>query len=420
MLIAQTQLSQQKIGYVQAVFDYNLAASITAILNDRQIIFISNMITMLTRILYSPLMIVALAALSACSGGNEKQNETREKPVAVTLSAVSEAPQPVILASGVVEAAQTANISTRVMGRITNIFVKNGDKVNKGQLLAGVWDEDIKAKKAQTDAMIAEAEGAYFAAQKDYDRFNNLYKQQSATAKELDNATLLYNSARAKVVAAKEMRSEVNANLSYSRLTAPFAGVVTQKLAEVGSIANPGMPILTIEQDGNLQVSASIAESDISNIHLGEVANIQIKSTGRFFDGQMIQINPSSQFTGGQYIVKIGIPTTAMKDMYAGMYAGVSIPMRDTRQVKNDAVLVPLSVIVNRDELTGIYTVGGAGTALLRWIRLGKKYGDKVEVISGLTKNEKFICSSESKLYNGAPVLVKEIPETPAITVNKY
>jgi RND family efflux transporter MFP subunit len=215
------------------------------------------------------------------------------------------------------------------------------------------------------------------------------------------------------------MRSEVNANLSYSSLTAPFSGVVTQKLGEVGSIANPGMPILTIEQNGAFQVSASIAESDISSIHLGDVANIQIKSTGKLFDGKIIQINPSSQFTGGQYIVKISIPETAKQDIYAGMFASVSIPAKDTRQVKDDAALVPLSAIINRDELTGIYTVSGGNTALLRWIRLGKTYGDKVEVTSGLSKNEKFIRSSDSKLYNGVPVIVKETREAFIATINR-
>jgi len=374
---------------------------------------------MFKRTLYFSLIIIILAGLNACSGRNEKKNEIKEKPVGVTLSTVSENAQTAILASGVVEAAQTANISTRVMGRITNIFVKTGDRVNKGQLLASVWDEDIKAKRAQTDAMIAEAEGAFVTAQKDYDRFNNLYKEQSATAKELDNVTLQYNSARAKVVAAKQLRSEVNADLSYSSLTAPFDGVVTQKLAEAGSIANPGMPILTIEQDGILQVSASIAESDISNIHLGDVANIQLKSTEKFFDGKIIQISPSSQFTVGQYIVKISIPATAKKDIYAGMFAGVNIPVKDTRQAKTDAVLVPTSAIINRDELTGIYTVSINKTALLRWIRLGKNYGDKVEVISGLSKGEKFIRSSESRLYNGAPIVVKEIPGISMVTINK-
>jgi len=374
---------------------------------------------MFKKSLYSSLMIIILAGLNACSGGNEKKNETNEEPVAVTLSTVSSGTQLAVLASGEVEAVQTANISTRVMGRITNIFVKVGDRVNKGQLLASVWDEDIKAKRAQADAMITEAEAAYATAQKDYDRFNNLYKQQSATAKELDNVALQYNSAKARVAAAKQMRTEVNANLSYSSLTAPFSGVVTQKQAEVGSIANPGMPILTIEQNGIFQVSASVAESDISKIHLGDVANIQIKSTGKSLDGKVVQINPSSQFTAGQYIVKISIPGTAKKEIYAGMFAGVSIPVKDIPQVKNDAVLVPLSAIINRDELTGIYTVSGNNTALLRWIRLGKTYGDKAEVISGLSKDEKFIHSSESKLYNGAPVVVKETREAPMVTINR-
>jgi RND family efflux transporter MFP subunit len=374
---------------------------------------------MFKRTLYSSLIITILAGSTACSGGNEKKHETMEEPVGVTISTVSSGAQPVILASGKVEAVQTADISTRMMGRITNFFVKVGDKVSKGQLLASVWDEDIKAKRAQTDAMIAEAEGTYATAQKDYDRFNNLYKQQSATAKELDNVTQQYNSARARVDAAKHMRTEVNADLSYSRLTAPFTGVVTRKLAEVGSIASPGMPVLTIEQNGILQVSASVAESDISNIHLGDVATMQIRSTGKCFDGKIIEISPSSQFTGGQYIVKISIAGTENKDIYAGMFASVSIPLKDTRQVKSDVVLVPLSAIINRDELTGIYTVSMNNTASLRWIRLGKIYGDKVEVISGLSKDEEFIRSSEGKLYNGARVVVKGTREGPMATIKR-
>src|SRR6476660_6569551 len=102
------------------------------------------MIIMFKRSLYSSMMIIILTGLNSCSVGNEKKNETNEKPIAVMLSTVSAGTQPAILASGEVEAVQTADISTRVMGRITNIFVKTGDKVDKGQLLASVWDEDIK------------------------------------------------------------------------------------------------------------------------------------------------------------------------------------------------------------------------------------------------------------------------------------
>ena len=369
---------------------------------------------MIKQTLYFSSIIIVAAGLNACATRNNQPGEAIENPVGVVLSTVSAGGQPEILASGEIEAVQTASISTRVMGRITNIYVKTGDKVSRGQLLARVWDDDIKAKRAQADAMIAEAEGAYVSAQKDYERFTNLYKQQSATAKELDNSTLQFNSARARVDAARQMRSEINAMLSYSSLTAPFAGVVTQKMAEAGNIASPGMPVLTIEQDGILQVSAAIAESDISNIHLGDGATIRIKSTGKRFEGKIIEINPSSQFTGGQFIAKISVPEAAKNNVYAGMFANVSIPVKDVGMLKNDAVLVPASAIITRDGLTGIYTVSSANTALLRWVRLGKAYGDKVEVISGLSKEEKFIYSSESKLYNGVPV--KEIREAAIIT----
>lgn len=227
----------------------------------------------------------------------------------------------------------------------------------------------------------------------------------------MDNATQQYNAAKARVAAARQMRREVSAALSYSSLTAPFPGVVTQKLAEVGSMANPGMPVLTIEQDANLQVSATIAESDIGRIHLDDIADIQFRSTGIRMEGKVIQINPSSLFTGGQYIIKIGIPPGMKKDIYAGMFASISIPVKDSLPVKEPVLLVPLSAIVNRDELTGIYTVSANNTALVRWVRLGKVYGDQVEVVAGLSKGEKFIQSSGGRLYNGAPVVVKETRE---------
>jgi hypothetical protein len=182
--------------------------------------------------------------------------------------------------------------------------------------------------------------------------------------------------------------------------------VVTQKLAESGSIANPGIPILTIEQDALLQVSVPISETDIINVHVGDIATVHISSAGKNFDGKIIQVNPSSQFTGGQYNIKIGIPATEKKDIYAGMFANVTIRLKNIPQ-KNEMLMIPLSAIIYRDELTGIYTLSVKNTALLRWIRLGKIVGDKAEVISGIARDEKFICAAAGKLYNGAPVVLK-------------
>lgn len=346
--------------------------------------------------------------LAACGGGNN--NETviaKDNPVMVTVARPGENTTGTnIIASGVVEAAQTANISTRVMGYINKIYVKVGDHVQAGQLLVSINSNDILAKRAQTDAMISQAQAALANAQKDYDRFTVLYNKQSASAKELDNVTLQYNAAKANLEAAKQMRNEANAQLSYANITAPFSGVVTQKLLDAGSIANPGMPILTIEQNSSLQVSAAIPESQISLLQQNSEATIVVKSTGKTLKGNVAQVSESSQFSGGQYLIKINIADKDKEGLYAGMYVNVSIPVKQKVETSADAgaVLVPQTAIVYKDQLTGLYTISNNNTALLRWVRLGNNYGNNVEVLSGLSKDENFIVSADGKLYNGVPV----------------
>lgn len=355
------------------------------------------------------LLCTGYMALSACSSDKTTAAAANTaSAVNVTIATPSGSMQQGLSISGQVESSQTATISTRMMGYITMLKVKAGDHVSKGQLLATISNQDILAKRAQTDAMIAEAQAAVNSAQKDLDRFTTLYKQQSATAKELDNVELQYNAAKSRLEAARQMRNEVNANLGYSHLTAPFAGIVTQKMAEAGNMANPGAPLLTIEQSGTFQVSATVPENMISQLNQGAVAMVTIKAAGKNFKTVVTQINPSSQFTGGQYIIKVAIPTNAKKGLYAGMYATVSIPLKATVAItgSENTIMVPVSCIEHKDQLTGLYTIGSNNTALLRWVRLGKAYGEKVEVLSGLEKHESFITSAEGKLYNGIPVKV--------------
>jgi len=353
--------------------------------------------------------LILVTIISSCSSKKEEKTNTADSTILVAVASPSSNNSKELNFSGQIEASQTVNISTRIMGFITAINVKVGDHVNKGQLLVSISNDDIKAKRAQTDAMISEAEASYNNAKKDQDRFNNLYKQQSASAKELDNINLQYNSAKSRLEAAKQMRNEVSAMMSYAQLTAPFSGIVSQKMMDAGSMASPGMPILTIEQAGVLQVSASVPENNIQQLQLGSNATVQIQSADKTFQSTISQINPSSQFTGGQFIVKIKIPESAQKGLYAGMYANINIPLKNAinTTTNEDAVLVPLTAIENKNQLTGLFTVSSNNHAILRWVRLGKTYGDKVEVLSGLEKKENFIISAEGKLFNGASVKTK-------------
>ena len=360
------------------------------------------------KIIDSTLIILALSFLASCSSKDLKDKASSETPILVSTSNVSGANgMGIIEASGLVEAAHSVNISTRAMGYITRFDLKVGDRVKAGQMLFTVNSNDINAKKAQTEAMIDQADAALKSAQKDLERFTVLYKQQSASAKELDQITLQYQSAKANAMAARAMKNEVAAHLAYTTVTAPFSGTITQKMAEAGSMASPGMPVLTIEQAGNLQVSASVSENQIGALNIGDAAEMNIESINKTITGKIIQINPSAQFSGGQYIVKISLPLSDNK-LYAGMFVHVQFPQaKKVASSETGVNMIPVKAIVYKDQLTGVYTISAQQTALLRWVRLGAKKGDQVEVLSGLSNQEQFILSAEGRLYNGAPVKTK-------------
>jgi RND family efflux transporter MFP subunit len=353
------------------------------------------------------LFITSGIVLSACSHEERKGDEKKDSPVTVTLSTPSRQSTPAIESSGQIVAGETALISTRMMGFITAINVKPGDKVQKGQLLVTISNGDIQAKRAQARAMVSEAEAALKDAQKDYERYTELFKQQSASQKELENITLNYNALKAKTEAARQMQNEAEAMLAYTNLTAPFAGVVTQKHSDAGSMASPGMPILVIEQSGAFQVNTAVTEVDIDRIKTGADAQVVIESIGKIFTAKVSEVSPSSQMSGGQYLVKLRIPDAEKNGLHAGMYVKVSIEAPATSTHAIQAVMVPVSAIINRDQLNGLYTISNSQTALLHWVKLGKTQGDHVEVLSGLAGDESFILTAEGKLYNGIPVIVK-------------
>lgn len=360
--------------------------------------------TTLTTVI-SLLSVSATFVLYGCSSPEENKAVNTSHPVSVVVSTPSGNEGRTIQLSGKLEPENTANISTRVMGYISGVKVKAGDRVQKGKLLATINSNDIQAKKAQAVAMISSAEAAYKNATKDYERFQTLHRQQSVSDKELENVTLQYVTAQSNLEAARQGLEEVNAMLSYTQIRAPFSGVITQKLADEGSMANPGMPLLILEQDGNLRVSATISESDVNQINTGDTVQVEVKSAGKTIRGKITELSPSSQASGGQFVVKISIPTEDQSGLLSGMYANATVSGKSSGLLQSGGLRVPVSSIINRDQLTGLYVVSGNNTAALRWVRLGKVSGGQVEVLSGLNADERYVLRSNGKLYNGVEVV---------------
>jgi RND family efflux transporter MFP subunit len=354
------------------------------------------------------LPIIALVVTTFISCG-ESSREVAEVPVVkVTLGGKStQETGTFITASGKVEAENSANLSTRMMGFINKVHVKVGQKVNAGQLLVSVNNADLQAKKAQVDAGIAQAQAAFNNAKRDYERFQALYAQQSASQKELDDMTSRYEMAKAGLEGAQQMRNEVLAQFSYANITAPFSGVVTNTFVKEGDMANPGMPLVSVEGASRLQVTAMVTESDIAKIQNGMDVNVQLKSLDKEVKGKVTEVSQSARNTGGQFLVKVTLNEKS-ETILPGMFANVQFPVASTKTTAQETavVLVPKSALISHGQLTGIYTVA-EGKAYLRWLRIGKTYGDQVEVLSGLNAEEPYVLSAEGKLFNGANVSVK-------------
>ena len=342
--------------------------------------------------------------LFSCSG--DKTKDAKVLPaVAATVNQVAGAnSSKYVSASGKIEAENSANVSTKMMGYITSIKVKTGQKVSKGQLLATVNNTDLQAKRAQTEAGITQATAAYNSAKKDYDRFVVLLGQKSASQKEMDNVATQYEMAKAGLEAAKQMKNEVMAQFSYTNITAPFSGTITNTFVKEGDMANPGMPLVSLEGNTKLQAIVMVSESEISQIKNGMAADIMVKSIDKSFKGNVIEVSSSAKNTGGQYIVKLSLENT-IESILSGMFANVVFPVEKPNvTAKNTMILVPKQAIINQGQLNGIYTVNNDRIAILRWLRLGKTFGDQVEVLSGLSAGENYIVEAQSKLYNGAKI----------------
>ncbi len=354
------------------------------------------------------LIIIAIATLiftTSCGKEKTKVTDTRTT-VNVKVNTPSSESNSFISASGKIEAVQSANISTRMMGFVNNIHVNVGDKVSKGQLLLSINSTDISAQKAQVEASITEATAAFKNAEKDYNRFTALFKENSASQKEMDDISANYEMSKARLEAANQMRNQVNAQLSYSNIKAPFSGIITGKFINKGDMANPGMPLISIETPGKYQIISMVPESEITSIKNGANVSVTVKSTNQLVTGKVTEVSSSAKNTGGQYLVKVVLNKTDVK-LLSGMFTSVQFPIEKDIKAKSNVVLVPQSALITQGQLTGVYTIGNENVAILRWLRVGKTFGNQVEVLSGLSADEQYIVSADGKLYNGAKISIQ-------------
>ena len=346
-----------------------------------------------------------VALIAGCHGG--ESSTTTEAPQAVSARIVESQQRqvPVSLNStGTVHAQESAVISAQVMGRVQQVLVREGDRVRAGQTLEVLDDAALAASTAQAQAGVKAAESAQTAAQTNaalsqstLNRYKQLESEKSVSPQEMDEVSRRAEAAaanlealRAQTDAAKAQESGARAMLSYTRLVAPFAGVVTARLADPGAMAAPGVPLLQVDKGGALLLDAAVDESAIGTIHKGMKVPVTIdgrasaSGTGTSLTGTVAEIVPAADPSSHSFLVKIDLPSS--NDTRAGMY-GTAAFANGTRQ----AILIPRTAVVARGSLNCVYVLDGRGIAQLRYLTLGAAQGSLVEVLSGVSSGEKLV-----------------------------
>ena len=344
-----------------------------------------------------------LTLLSSC--GNQAHTAKHEDEISVEVYQPTSHTADRISLSGQVSAQNAATITTRMMAFVERIYVKQGDRVRKGDLLIRLNAQDLNAKKAQIMAQITEAEAAAKNARRDYERFRKLHDLESVSDKELEQVELQKTSIEQKLTMARAVLREIEAQEAYTDLRAPFSGEVSRRMIDEGSMANPGMPLLTIEQSSALEVNCSISENYMAQIAVGDAVEIQINALQRSFRGHISELSSTAALSGGQYALKVAFDQTDPQ-LRSGMFASVQIASKQSAKDSDERVAIRKSSLIEREQLTGVYVVNADQKAVLRWVRLGKDLGDRVEVRSGLSLEEKVIDTPSGALYNGRSVSV--------------
>lgn len=340
-----------------------------------------------------------LATFTFHSCDSELSEPLDETAVSVKVATAESAPGSSMTSfSGKIESNNQANLSTIVMGTITEVSVTVGDRVSQGDILARIKDDQIRAKKNQIEANMVQARANLENTEKNYNRIKNLYAENSATSKELDDISTMYDIAKANVEALEASLNEVNEMLAYTIIRAPFDGVISHKFVSAGDMAAPGQPLLSISDPGTLKVTANVPERWITGIAEGDTVSVTVSAAGIDASTAILSaVSEAGDPMSSQYAIEARFTNSGdLSRLKTGMFSEVNIETSGA-----DALFIPQSALVERGQLTGVFTISDANRTLLRWVRTGKSSGERVEILTGLTSGEQYIVSAGQTLQQG-------------------
>lgn len=290
---------------------------------------------------------------------------------------------------GVVEAVQESTVSAQTAGTIVELPYDVDDFVESGSLIARLQDTEQRARLQQAEANLEEARASLEDARQQYERIEPLAERGVASRSDLDRARNALDAARARAARARSSVEEAREQLDYTRITAPYGGVITARHVELGESVRPGQPLLSGFALDPLRVVVSVPQRHIELV--GDESDFRIVLD----DGRRMTIGAITRFPfadthGHGVTVRITFENGKM-DVYPGQLVRVMLPVE-----RREALWIPAASLLRRSELRAVFVRAESGPPRLRQVRIGASEGDRLEVLSGLSEGEEVALDPEA------------------------
>lgn len=354
------------------------------------------------------LLILPLLVLAPIIGLAEKTPEVLSATPALTVT-LTQAQQTVlplkISANGNIAAWQEAIIGSEASGlRLTQVLVNVGDIVKKGQLLATFSAESIEAELNQAKASLMEAEAQGREAINNADRARTLQNTGAMSNQQIDQYTTASDVAKARIEVAKANITTQQIRLKNTQIYAPDSGVISSRSATVGAVLGAGSELFKLIRQSRLEWRAEVISADLTKIKAGMQANV-IAADGSSFKGKVRMVSPTVDMQSRNTLIYVDLPANSTAK--AGMFAKGEFILG-----QSSTLALPQQVLVLRDGFTYVFTVkneNGKKIAKQIKVQTGRRIGNLVEIISGLTANQQLVATGGAFLSDND--LVKIAPQ---------
>lgn len=353
------------------------------------------------------LLVVGWRVVANVLSAREKaQQATQGRAVAVPVQLVERRTiSPEVKFAGNLEPVWQAAVAPKVAGRIKAIYVDAGSFVRQGTVLAELEDSELSSAGAALQGSLLDAQTALRQAQVDYDRKSRLFEQGAVSKEELDNAAFAVEMASAKVVNAQGSYDNAVAKLAGSVLTAPHDGYVVKRNYQEGYYASAGSVLFELADISSLKIKLNVPEGQVAAVSAGTAVHVKIPALqDREVEGVISRLAVVADLPERTFAAEAVVPNPG-GEIKGGLYAELTVKLAE----KANALVVPVDALVMREDQRTVYVLDENNFAQRKVLTTGYIGDGLVEVLSGLSENDRVIVGGQNKVREGSKITVDEV-----------